>query len=59
MVNASYKTAFKTNGKLFKIEEFPGLEMTKYERAEKKQYRNLLLDLIVSGKKNVQVLNNC
>lgn len=54
---AEHKTAFKTKGKLFKIEEFPGVDMTKYEHAEKSQYRNLLADLIVRGEKKVQVLN--
>jgi hypothetical protein len=52
-----HKTAFKTNGKLFKTEEFPGVDMNEYERAEKSQYRNLLADLIVRGEKKVQVLN--
>lgn len=54
---AEHQTAFRANGNLYKLEEFPGVDMSGYERAEKSQYRNLLADLLVSGEKNVQVLN--
>lgn len=52
-----HKTAFKYKGKIRKLYEHPGLDMGGLTVAKKDQYRNLLADLIVSGEKNVQVLN--
>jgi hypothetical protein len=52
-----HRVAFKFKGKLIKTKENSEATYENASPAKKSQYRNLLADLIVSGEKNVQVLN--
>jgi hypothetical protein len=54
---SKHRTTVKIKGKIITMEENPGQHHKESIPAEKSQYRNLLLDLIVSGRKNLQVLN--
>lgn len=51
------RTAFNLGGKIVNFKEITGANMMQYPQAKKSEYRNLLVDIIVSGEKNVQVLN--